>query len=332
MRKRIFLIISLLMVLTSCGQYTPPPVSNTNSDSLPTVYYTSEITPESLLRIYLALGIELEGPVCVKISTGESNKTNYLRPTFIRKLVEHVDGTIVECCTAYGGNRQDPAKHWATIHEHGFDSIFRVDLMDEHSDMEIPVLDTTHLKYNIVGSNLKKYRSMINLAHFKGHGMGGYGGVMKNASIGVASSRGKIYIHSAGRSQKPIMGWMPGNVATGPGQDLFIESMAAAAQSVHHYMQGRIVYINVMNHLSVDCDCMPNPAKPKLHDLGIIASLDPVAADQACLDMVYAHPVTEGDDHSALIRRIESRHGNYLPVYAEKIGLGQRRYNLVNID
>lgn len=334
MKKYIYTITCCLLLFSACGRQkvSSYPLSDAVPDSIPTVYFTSEITPESLLKIYQALGVNPDGPVCVKISTGESNKTNYLRPTFMRPLVDHVHGTIVECCTAYGGHRQDPKKHWATIHEHGFDTIAPVDLMDEFAQMRIPVADTTHLQCDIVGANLKKYRWMINLAHFKGHGMGGYGGVLKNASIGVASSRGKIYIHSAGRSEHPLGGWMPGNVATGPGQDLFIESMAAAAQAVHNYMGGRIVYINVMNNLSVDCDCMPNPAKPKMHDIGIAASLDPVAVDQACLDMVFSHHNTEGDDNSGLIRRIESRHGTYLPVYAEKIGLGSRRYNLKSID
>lgn len=332
MKTKILTLILLgAMTLASCGRYTAPePVAST--DSLPTVYFTSEITPQSLLRIYRALGVEPDGPVCVKISTGESSKTNYLRPTFIRDLVEAVDGTIVECCTAYGGHRQDPKKHWEAIHERGFDSIFRVDLMDEFGDFRIPVTDTTHIKYDIVGEHLKNYRWMINLAHFKGHGMGGYGGVMKNASIGVASTSGKAYIHSAGRSEDPVKAWMPGNLATGPGQDMFIESMAAAAQAVHNYMQGRVVYINVMNNLSVDCDCMPNPAKPKMKDIGIAASLDPVAVDQACLDMVFSMQPTDDNDNAPLIRRIETRHGNYLPVYAEKIGLGSRRYRLVNIE
>lgn len=330
--KTKILTILLLLALASCGRYTAPEPNSDNHDSLPTVYFTSEITPQSLLRIYQALGVEPDGPVCVKISTGESNKTNYLKPTLIRDLVQAVDGTIVECCTAYGGHRQDPKKHWQTIHEHGFDTIAPVDLMDEFGDIRIPVTDTTHLRYDIVGEHLKNYRWMINLAHFKGHAMGGYGGVMKNASIGVASTAGKAYIHSAGRSADPIKAWLPGNLAAGPGQDQFIESMAAAAQAVHNYMGGRVVYINVMNNLSVDCDCMPNPAKPKLKDIGIAASLDPVAVDQACLDMVFAVEPTEGNDNEPLIRRIETRHGNYLPVYAEKIGLGSRRYRLINIE
>lgn len=331
------LILTLLTVLVFVGCHTKSTTQQTAdpksmADSVATVYFTSEISPESLVRVFEQLGVNPEGPVCVKISTGESNKTNYLRPTFIRNLVERVDGTIVECCTAYGGNRQDPQKHWQTIHEHGFDSIFRCDIMDEFGEMRIPVTDTTHIKYDIVGDHLKNYHYMINLAHFKGHTMGGYGGVLKNASIGVASTSGKAYIHSAGRSEHPVKAWMPGNLATGPGQDLFIESMAAAAQAVHNYMEGRVVYINVMNNLSVDCDCMPKPAKPRLKDIGIAASLDPVAVDQACLDMVFAIEPTEDNNNAPLMRRINSRHGTYLPVYAEKIGLGTRRYQLIEIQ
>lgn len=331
--NRIYLVIVLLLTLCcSCSgskknQTEPALVSQEPS----VVYFTTEISPESLLRIYQALGVEMDGPVAVKISTGEGGNTHYLRPTLIRNLVEAVDGTIVECCTAYGGTRQDPAKHWQTIHEHGFDSIFKVDLMDEFGEFRIPVRDTTHILYDIVGDHLKNYRWMINLAHFKGHVMGGYGGVLKNASIGVASTSGKAYIHSAGRSSHPRKAWLPGNLAAGPGQDKFIESMAAAAQAVHDYMGGRVVYINVMNNLSVDCDCMGDPAAPKMKDLGIAASLDPVAVDQACLDMVFNHTATEGDDNAPLIKRINSRHGTYLPVYAEKLGLGTRNYTLVTV-
>lgn len=324
--------VSLLLLLCGCkGPKTTQFESTSEPNNPATVYFTSEITPESLLQIYQALGVEPDGPVAVKISTGEGGNTHYLRPTLIRNLVEAVDGTIVECCTAYGGTRQDPKKHWQTIHEHGFDSIFKVDLMDEFGEFRIPVSDTTHLKYDIVGDHLKNYRWMINLAHFKGHAMGGYGGVLKNASIGVASTSGKAYIHSAGRSAHPRKAWLPGNLAAGPGQDLFIESMAAAAQAVHNYMQGRVVYINVMNNLSVDCDCDGSPAEPKMKDLGIAASLDPVAVDQACLDMVFNHIATEDDDNAPLIKRINRQHGTYLPVYAEHIGLGTRNYNLIKL-
>ena len=291
------------------------------------VFMTKEITPESLVRIYKALGVEAQGRVAVKISTGEGGNTHYLKPTLIRNLVETVNGTIVECCTAYGGSRQDPKKHWETIHEHGFDSIFAVDLMDEFGEIRIPIQDKKHLKYDIVGEHLANYDFMINLAHFKGHAMGGFGGVMKNASIGVASTAGKTYIHTAGKVTDPNKLFQ--NL---PEQDFFLESMAATAQAVHNYFSGRVIYINVMNNMSVDCDCDGHPAKPELQDMGIMASLDPVAVDQACLDMVFNYQGKPGDDNKPLIERINRQHGTYITDYAEQIGLGSKKYELINID
>lgn len=296
------------------------------------VYMTKEISPESLVRIYKALGVEPMGRVAVKISTGEGGNTHYLKPTLIRQLVEEVNGTIVECNTAYGGSRQDPKKHWETIHEHGFDSIFAVDLMDEFGQIRIPVKDRKHLKYDIVGEHLANYDFMINLAHFKGHAMGGFGGVMKNASIGVASTAGKCYIHSAGKTDDPKLAWGPEYLAAGKTQDSFLESMAAAAQAVHNYFGGHVVYINVMNNMSVDCDCDGHPAKPELQDMGIMASLDPVAVDQACLDMVFNYKGKPGDDNKPLIQRINRQHGTYITDYAEKIGLGSKKYELIMIE
>ena len=293
----------------------------------PKVYFTKEITPESLVEIYKALGVEATGRVAVKISTGEGGNTHYLKPPFIRQLVEEVNGTIVECCTAYPGTRMDPKKHWETIHEHGFDSIFAVDLMDEYGQIRIPVQDHKHLRYNIVGNHLPNYDFMINLAHFKGHAMGGFGGVLKNASIGVASTAGKANIHSAGITEDAGEMWSHID-----DQDGFLESMAAAAQAVHNYFGGRVIYINVMNNMSVDCDCDGHPAKPELQDMGIMASLDPVAVDQACLDMVFNYKGKPGDDNKPLIERINRQHGTYITEYAEQIGLGSRTYTLVNID
>ncbi len=292
-----------------------------------TVYFTRDISPEALVRIYKALGRTAHGRVAVKISTGEGGNKHYLRPTLIRGLVDEVNGTIVECCTAYGGSRQDPAKHWQTIHEHGFDSIFAVDLMDEFGQIRIPIQDKKHLKYDIVGEHLAHYTFMINLAHFKGHAMGGFGGVLKNASIGVASTAGKAYIHSVGITTDPVECWHHTS-----DQDGFLESMAAAAQAVHNYFDGNIIYINVMNNMSVDCDCDGNPASPELKDMGIMASLDPVALDQACLDMVFNHQGRPGDDNQPLIERINRQHGTYITTYAEQIGLGSKRYTLVDID
>ena len=290
------------------------------------VYYCKEITPESLVRIYKALGVEATGRVAVKISTGEAGNTHYLKPTFIRNLVEEVNGTIVECCTAYGGSRQEVSKHWQTIHEHGFDSIFAVDIMDEYGQMRIPVKDRSHIKYDIVGDHLANYDWMINLAHFKGHAMGGYGGVFKNASIGVASTAGKAYIHSAGYTDDASDAW--NHIEN---QDGFLESMAAAAQAVHNYMGGRVIYINVMNNMSVDCDCDGSPDEPKLKDMGIMASLDPVALDWACVQMVFNHKAQPGDDNAPLIERINSRHGTHTIDWAERIGLGSKNYVIINL-
>lgn len=293
----------------------------------PKVFMTKEITPESLVRVYKALGVEPHGHVAIKISTGEMDGNNYLKPTLIRGLVDEVNGTLVECCTAYGGSRQDKSKHWATVKAHGFDSIAPVDLMDEYGQMRIAVKDKRHIKYDIVGDHLAHYDFMINLAHFKGHAMGGFGGVLKNQSIGVASTAGKAYIHTAGKTDRPDSLWT--NL---PVQNAFLESMAAAAQGVADYFgQGNILYINVMNNMSVDCDCDSHPADPKLKDMGILASTDPVALDQACLDLVFNHKGQAGDDEKPLIERINRQHGTYITEYAERIGLGSRKYKLVMI-
>lgn len=313
MKKNIIALCALLTTLVATAQ--------------PKVFFTKEITPESLVKIYEALDVKAEGRVAVKISTGEGGNKHYLKPTLIRNLVDRVNGCIVECGTAYGGTRQDPKKHWETIREHGFDSIFAVDLMDEFGEIHIPIQDKKHLKYNIVGNHLPNYDFMINLAHFKGHAMGGFGGVLKNASIGVASTNGKAYIHSVGITRDPKEMWNHIN-----DQDGFLESMAAAAQSVHNYFGGRVIYINVMNNMSVDCDCDGHPAAPDLKDMGIMASLDPVALDQASLDMVFNYQGKPGDDNRPLIERINRQHGTYITEYAERIGLGSRKYTLISID
>ncbi|MBQ0073762.1 MAG: DUF362 domain-containing protein [Prevotella sp.] len=312
MKKILSLIILAAMALTVSAQSK--------------VFFTKDITPESLVKIYKALGVTPEGRVAVKISTGEGGNNHYLKPTLIRNLVEEVNGTIVECCTAYGGTRQDPKKHWETIHQHGFDSIFAVDLMDERESIRIPVKDQKWIKYDIVGEHLAHYDWMINLAHFKGHTMGGFGGVLKNASIGVASTAGKAYIHSHGVTDKTPDAWQH----TKP-QDAFLESMAAAAQGVHNYFNGKILYINVMNNMSVDCDCDGHPAKPELQDMGIMASLDPVALDQACVDMVFNYKGKPGDDNKPLVERINTRHGTHTIDHAEKIGLGSKNYKVITI-
>ena len=290
------------------------------------VYFTSEITPESLVKVFQALGVTPNGSVAIKISTGESSKSNYLRPEFIVNLVEETGGTIVECNTAYGGIRDATIGHLQVIQERGFNQIAKVDIMDSEGDMEIPVSDTTWIKHDIVGSHLAEYDFMINLAHFKGHARGGYGGVLKNQSIGVAARSGKCYIHTAGQSTTTING--------SNSQDSFLESMAAAAQAVHNYFKqdGKdIVYINVMNNLSVDCDCNPQPALPEIADIGILASTDPVALDKACLDLIFNYEPTIGNDPQPLIDRINEMHGTHIIEYAEEIGLGVQAYNLIDI-
>ncbi len=292
------------------------------------VYLTREISPEALVKIYKALGRPADGHrVAVKISTGEAGNPNYLKPELIGALVDTVRGTIVECNTAYDGKRNTVAAHWETVHEHGFDSIAPVDLMDEEGQMRIPVRDKRHLKYDIVGNHLPRYDYMVNLAHFKGHAMGGYGGVLKNASIGVASAEGKAYIHSAGKTERVEALW--DNIAE---QDDFLESMAAAAQGVADYFGDNIVYINVMNNMSVDCDCDAHPSEVLLRDYGILASTDPVALDKACVDIIFNMKASEGNDNAPLIERINSRHGTHTIDHAAAIGLGSLDYEIIDID
>ena len=321
-----------LMALSACAGNSPEEVQSsayetTNDGTGSKVYFTSDISAASLVRIFEALGVSAEGKrVAVKISTGESSRANYLRPEFIKDLVQKLDANIVECNTAYGGSRGTTSAHRKVIAERGFNDIATVDIMDEEGTMQIPVTDTKHIQYDIVGSHLQNYDFMVNLAHFKGHAMGGFGGVLKNQSIGVAASSGKLYIHSAGRSSSR---WMDDD------QDGFLESMAAAAQAVHNYFkqEGKdIVYINVMNNLSVDCDCDGSPASPKMKDIGILASTDPVALDKACLDLVFNHQSVAGDDAGPLVRRIENKHGTHTVEYAEKLGLGTQHYTLIDID
>ena len=301
--------------------------TKTGNGGLPTVYMTKEISPEALVRIYDALGRPAEGKVAVKISTGEAGGHNYLKPELIKNLVEKVNGTIVECNTAYEGRRNTTEEHWKVIEEHGFTAIAPVDIMDSEGSINLPVVDTTHIKYNIVGSHLDNYDFLINLAHFKGHLMAGLGGVIKNQSIGIASSAGKAYIHSAGVTDDVVDTWNHVDNQYG-----FLESMAVAAKSVADRFGDKILYIDVMNNLSIDCDCDSHPADPEMKDIGILASTDPVALDQACLELIYGVPPTPGNDNRSLIERIESRHGNHTIDHAEKIGLGSKKYILKSID
>lgn len=291
------------------------------------VYLTKRITPEALVAIYQAVGRPAKGRVAVKISTGEAGNPNYLKPTLIKNLVNDVHGTIVECNTAYGGKRASFEDHWKTIKEHGYDSLFVVDLMDQDGEMKIPVRDHSHLKYDIVGKHLANYTFMINLSHFKGHPMGGYGGALKNQSIGVASANGKAYIHSGGKQEVVEGLWQ--NTAQ---QDVFLESMAAAAQGVADYFGDNILYINVMNNMSIDCDCVAHPQPVQLQDYGILASTDPVALDQACVDIVNNMIASPGNNNKPLVERINKQHGTHTIDWAEKIGMGSKKYKLIKIE
>lgn len=328
MMKKLFLTFTLFASVCSIsyGQQGVTDVVSTDAQSS-TVYFTKDISSRSLVNIYEALGRPATGRVAVKISTGEPGGHNYLQPSLIKDLVQKVNGTIVECNTAYGGKRSNTADHLQAARDHGFFDIAKVDIMDADGEMQIPVTDTTHIKYDIVGKHLMNYDFMINLAHFKGHAMGGFGGVLKNQSIGVASANGKAYIHTAGKVQVTEGLW--DNL---PQQDDFLESMAAAAQGVANHFGDKILYIDVMNNLSVDCDCDSHPHDPEMKNIGILASTDPVALDQACLDLVFNYKSTAGDDSAALKERINSRHGTHTVDYAAKIGLGHQKYQLVSLD
>jgi len=297
-----------------------PEVEMLSPATTPVVYMTIDISPEGLMAVYEALGWTPTGNVAVKLSTGEPPNSNYLRPELMKDLVQSVDGTIVECNTAYGGSRAETAMHYQVAEDHGFSAIADVDIQDANGSMSIPVVGGTQLTENFVGASFADYDSYLVLSHFKGHAMAGFGGAIKNTSIGMGSSEGKCWIHSAGSSRTSPWGGE---------QDPFLESMAEASKSVYDYLGNgeQIVYINVMNRLSVDCDCNGNPAEPDMHDIGILASTDPVALDQACIDLIYA-----AEDGSALIERIESRNGLHTLEHAEQIGLGSRTYELVSTD
>lgn len=287
------------------------------AEGVPAVYMTTDISSEGLIAVYDALQASPDGKIAVKLSTGEPG-SNYLRTDLIGDLVQSFDDpTIVECNTAYGGSRANTAMHYQVAEDHGYTEIADVDIMDEDGSMTLPVTGGTNLEENYVGSHFENYDYYVVLSHFKGHSMAGYGGAIKNISIGIASSEGKSHIHSGGT----------GGSMWGGDQDAFLESMAEAGKSVVDYLDGNILYINVMNRLSVDCDCDSNPAEPDMHDIGILASYDPVALDQACIDLVYG-----AEDGGSLVERIESRNGLHTLEHAEDIGLGSRTYELVSID
>lgn len=288
-----------------------------NPGAAPAVYMTTDISADGLTAVYEALGASPSGRIAVKLSTGEPG-SNYLRPELIGGLVRSFDSpTIVECNTAYGGVRANTAMHYQIAADHGYTELADVDIMDEDGSMTLPVTGGTNLTENYVGAHFENYDYFVVLSHFKGHAMAGYVGAIKNISIGIASAEGKSHIHTGGK----------GGSMWSADQDAFLESMAEAGKSVVDALGGNILYINVMNRLSVDCDCDTNPAEPDMHDIGILASFDPVALDQACVDLVYA-----AEDGASLIDRIESRNGLHTLEHAEAIGLGSRTYELVSID
>lgn len=289
------------------------------------VYFMKEITPENLIKIYEKVGKKLEGKVAVKMHSGEKGNQNYLRPEFVKDMVQHVNGTVVECNTAYEGARNSTEKHCELIKEHEWEKYFPFDLLDaEGPDMELDIPNGKVLKKNYVGKDLKSYDSLLVLSHFKGHAMGGYGGALKQLSIGCASSRGKTLIHTAGVTDDQTK--LFENL---PEQDRFLEAMADAASSVVDYFKGNAVYINVMKNISVDCDCDGNAKAPCMKDMGILASVDPIAVDQACLDLVYG---SDDPGKEKLIQRIESLHGVHTVEAADELGFGTREYELISID
>lgn len=317
--------ITLLACGTGCASRKAKQ-AQTPADSLasttPKVFFTREITPEALVGIYEALGREATGRVAVKLSTGEPGGHNFLQPALIAPLVQKISGTIVECNTAYGGGRSKTADHLKTAEAHGFTAIAPVDIMDAEGDAALPVEGGKHLKEDFVGSHYLNYDFTVVLSHFKGHAMGGFGGAIKNISIGIASSAGKAWIHTAGKTKTDLWNNLPE-------QDDFLESMAEAAKAVTTHCGERILYISVMNNLSVDCDCSAHPEAPQMGDIGILASIDPVALDKACVDLVYASS-DPGKVH--LIERMESRHGIHTLEHAEAIGVGSQQYELVSLD
>ena len=285
------------------------------------VYFSREISPEKVLELYKLAGKELKGNVAIKVHSGEAGNQNFLRPPFWKPIIDHVQGTVTECNTAYEGQRNTTEKHVALLKNHGWSEYFKVDLLDaEGPDLELPIPNGKIIQKNFVGKNLANYDSMLVLSHFKGHPMGGYGGALKQLSIGVASSFGKAYIHGAGEPEKI---WTADH-------DSFLEAMADAASSVVDYFKGEAVYINVMKNMSVDCDCCAVAEDPCMKDIGILISLDPIAIDQACIDLVYAATDDPGRDH--LLERIESRNGVHTIEAAAELGFGSREYELIEVE
>ena len=316
------ILFSVLSTVTGMNCANAQEQKSDGNTNVPKVYMFKEISPENLVKIYEALGREVTGKVAVKLSTGEPGGHNFLQPALIKDLVQKVKGTIVECNTAYGGGRADTENHLKAAKDHGFTAIAPVDIMDAEGEVALPVKGGKHLKEDFVGSHYLNYDFTVVLSHFKGHAMGGFGGAIKNISIGIASSAGKAWIHSAGKTKGNPWGNLPP-------QDDFLESMAEAAKAIIDHCGDKILYISVANNLSVDCDCDSSPEDPKMGDIGILASLDPVALDKACTDLVRA-----SEDHGKihLIERIDSRNGMHTLEYGEKIGLGSQKYELVKLD
>lgn len=312
----------LLMTTSSVDAQTKAQAETTNQ--LPKVYFFKEISSENLVKIYEALGRKAEGKVAVKLSTGEPGNNNYLNPNLIKDLVQKINGTIIECNTAYGGGRANTEAHLKAAADHGFTAIAPVDIMDAEGEVALPVNGGKHLKEDYVGKNFLNYDFTVVLSHFKGHPMAGFGGALKNISIGIASSTGKAWIHSAGKTKSQADVWNDL-----PHQDIFQESMAEASKAIVDHVGDKILYISVANNLSVDCDCVATPEDPKMGDIGILASLDPVALDRACIDLVRA-----SEDHGKihLIERIDSRNGMHNLEYAEQLGIGSQKYELVKLD
>lgn len=289
------------------------------------VFFSKEITPEKVVELYKLLNIELSGKVAVKLHSGEAGNQNFLKPEFWKPVIECVNGTVVECNTAYDGERNTTPKHMQLMKNHGWEQYFTVDLLDaEGPDMTLTIPEGKVIKENFVGKNMKNYDAMLVLSHFKGHPMGGYGGAIKQLSIGCASSRGKSYIHSAGYTDDQAIVW-----EHVPEQNLFLEAMADAAASVAKYFDGKIAYINVMKNLSVDCDCCAVAEDPCMKDIGILASLDPVAIDQACIDLVYAAKDDPGQAH--FLKRVEAMNGVHTIEAAAALGFGVREYELEEV-
>ncbi len=331
MKKNILVVLlATLLAATGCANAQKQRKASAASEpeaaaaTLPKVYFFKEISSDNLVKIYEALGREAKGKVAVKLSTGEPGGHNFLQPSLIKALVQKVNGTIVECNTAYGGGRADTESHLKAAADHGFTAIAPVVIMDAEGEVELPVEGGKHLKFDIVGKDFLNYDFTIILSHFKGHAMGGFGGAIKNMSIGIASSNGKAWIHSAGKTRVPAEAWK--NL---PEQDDFLESMAEAAKAVADHCGDRILYISVANNLSVDCDCDASPEAPRMGDIGILASLDPVALDRACTDLVRS---SEDPGKVHLIERIDSRHGMHTLDHAEALGMGSQKYELVTLD